>query len=502
MSFSNKSYSFFNHKSTIWIPIFLVLLVLCTLLLYLNFPSGYNQGIYHYQGLVLKNGGLPYSDFIEKKGPMGLLTYALASIIFGETVIGYRIFDILILTITAFFLFRLSKLKYSKSISFLVVVFWLQHILIDGPGNTADVTNIITACYVAIAYYLLATNVKNRCLIIGFAIALAGWVKPTALLIALPLLFLVFKRNELYHFNKKSLFQFLLGMGIPTIIFMAYLVLSDTFYAFWEVVVLDTLYNYSGYVSRFSYRVLFKIGWTFLNDPILRIGGLLGLFIFSKNSIIKLIVIGIGLMLFVEGRLYPYQFSILWPFLTLGLIEIFLVLSSKLSQHKQKILMSIFCILMTFPLLKTGSNFIQAGFLTSNFDAAETFIFPDFKIMYRQRKSVVAYLKKQLNPKDEILVLGRDPNIYLELGVITTCRLAREGFILTEKLTSDTPSHLIDWQKELLKYMEDEKADWIIVLKELQNTWITAYSNNINNVFSKKYELEHTTEGHLIYKKI
>ena len=503
MVVNNSSYSFLDYRSNIWIPFFLGITIIITVGLYLHFPSGYNQGIYHYQGLVIKNGGLPYTDFIEKKGPMGLLTYALAAIFFGETAIAFRAFDLIILTCIGIFLFRLVRLNYSKLTSWLVSVIWLHHVLIDGPGNTGDVTNIITACYVALAYYMLAPKVKNRYLISGILIALACWVKPTAILIAMPLLLPFFYNNEdrTSQFKCRLVFRFLLGMLIPSAIFMFYLLITNSFYAFWESVVIDTIFNYSGYVSRFSSRTILKTGWTFLNDPFLRIGGILGLFIFSKNKIIKLLVVGIGLMLFVEGRFYPYQFSILWPFLTIGLVEGFMVLCQKFSVSIKNKLVALFCLIMAFPAFKVGSTFINAGFLTENFKAEQTFIFSDFKDMYRQRQPVISYLEKQLNEKSEILVLGQDPNIYLELGVITTCRLAREGKILTGKLTAETPSHLIAWQEELLKYMDDTKADKIILLKTLSNSWIDSYSDRINSIFSEKYTLEYETEGHLIYKK-
>ncbi|WP_394747374.1 glycosyltransferase family 39 protein [Spongiimicrobium salis] len=503
MNIGHPSYSFFDYKSTFWIPFFLGALIILTVVLYLNFPSAYNQGLYHYQGLVMKNGGLPYTGFIEKKGPMGLLTYALASLIFGETSMAYRFFDLLILGIIGFFLFRLSQLKYSKSIGYMAIVFWLQHVLIDGPGNTADVTNIITACYVAVAYYMIAPTVKNRYFRIGILVALACWVKPTALLIAVPLLlpFLRKSKNALNMSKRQVAFQFLLGLGIPSIVFTTYLLLSNTFYGFWEAVVLDTVYNYAGNVSRISFRVLSKTGRAFLHDPVLRIGGLLGLFIFSKNTMLKLLTIGIGLMLIVEGRLYPYQYSILWPFLTLGLIEMFTTLHSRFSENRQKVFLGLFCILMAFPLLKTGPVFIRAGFATPNFDAGQTFLAPDFKTMYSFRKPVVSYLKTQVNPQDEVLVLGQDPNIYLELGAITSCRLAREGRMLTKEPTFKTPSHIVAWQKELIAYMQSNKADWIVVLKTLPGHWANSYSPEINSIFSEKYELKHTTEGHLIYKK-
>ena len=504
MNINHNTYSFLDNRPTnYWTPLLLGIIVITTVVIYLNFPFGYNQGLYHYQGLVMKNGGLPYTDFIEKKGPMGLLTYSLAAVLFGNTTMAYRIFDLIILTITAFFLFRLVRLNYSKLTGLIVSVFWLHHVLIDGPGNTGDVTNIITACYVALAYHLLAPKKKGYYLIIGILIALACWVKPTAFLIAVPVIFLWLKKggNTKKTFKWSFAFQFLLGMLIPSVVFSLYLVISGTFYAFWEAVVLDTVFNYSGNVSRFSTRMVVKTGRAFLNDPIMRIGGLLSLFFLSKNTVIKLLVVGIGLMLFVEGRLYPYHFSILWPFLTLGIVEGYIMLNQKFFKKQQRSLAVLFFIAMLFPAFKVIPTFIRAGVLTSDFDAGQTFLISAFKDMYYQRKPVVSYLKKQLNPQDEILVLGQDTNIHLELGTITTCRLAREGIILTGALDIDTAPHLIAWQKELIKYMEDGKADKIILLKSLLNSWIDSYNHRINTIFSEKYQLEYETENHLVYKK-
>ena len=499
----HRTTSFLDNKSYNWMPVFLGITLIVTVALYLNFPSGYNQGLYHYQGLVMKNGGLPYTDFIEKKGPMGLLTYSLASIFFGETAMAYRLFDLIILSITGFFLFRLTRLYYSKLISWIVSVFWLHHILIDGPGNTSDVTNIITACYVALAYHMLAPRRRYYYLIIGVLISLACWVKPTAFLIAIPLLFFISKKekNTTNNFKWSFALEFFLGMLIPSIIFLMYLLISGTFYGFWESVVLDTIFNYSTNVSRFSLRMIIKTVATFLNDPILRIGGVISLFFLSKNTLLKLIIIGIGLMLFVEGRLYPYHFSILWPFLTLGIVEGVIILSQKFLKKHQKIFAVLFYLVMLFPAFKIVPTFIRAGFFTSNFDAAQIFLVSDFKDMYHYRKPVVSYLKTRLKPQDEIFILGQDPNFYLELGAITTCRLARDGIILTGELTNNSPSHLIAWQEELITYMGETKADRIILLKTLKNSWIESYSHKINNIFSEKYELEYETENHFIYKK-
>lgn len=491
----------FTKTGNFLIITYLVLVAILTFLLYLNFPSGYNQGIYHYQGLVLKNGGLPYSDFIEKKGPMGLLTYGMAAVFFGETIMAYRLFDILILCLTAIFLYRLARLQLSKIDSGLVCAFWYIQILVDGPGNTADVTNIITICFVVIAYYLSLYRTKVSFIALGSIIALACWVKPTALLIALPLLVLIFKNKA--KLPVKSIFlKLIIGMCIPSVVFVIYLLITGTFYGFWQAVVLDTVLNYTGHMSRFSLRVILKTGGTLLEEPVLRIVGLLGVFLCSKQTIVKAIVIGIGLMIFVEGRLYPYHFSILWPFLAIGVAELKIFLVAKTLYKAHVLITLLLCLNIGFTVYNTGSYFIQQGVFTKKFKAENTFVFDDFSEMYKYRKQVVTYLKDLLNEKDEIFVLGQDPNIYLELNRITTCRLARDGMLLTEFTAGKVPKHVKLWQQELIDYMSSQKADWIIIYKPYTTQWISSYKAHITSIFSEKYKLVHTTEGHLVYNKI
>lgn len=507
MDLNQQLYQFFGYKIGTWIYVFFGVLAIATVVIYLNFPSAYNQGIYHYQGLVIKNGGLPYTDFIEKKGPMGLLTYSLASLIFGESAMAYRIFDLIILGITGTYLFRLTKLFYSQLTAWFVSVIWFGHILIEGPGNTADVTNIITASYVILAFHLLAPKKKNYYWVAGLLIALACWVKPTALIIALPVLFFFFSQRfggaEKLTWNK--LFQIFVGMGIPTVVFTLYLLISGTFQGFWEAVVLDPLLNYADDVSRFSSRTLIKTGKTFLQDPVFRIGGLLSLFLLTGNQVMRLsraFVVGIALMLFIEGRFYPYHYSILWPFLMLGAMHGFNVIIQNIKVNKQKILLIVFALVVAIPTVTIGAKFIKAGGFTNNYYAGDLFLFPDFKEMYDFRQPVVSYLNSKLDDEDEILVLGRDPNIYLELGVITTCRLAREGHMLIGENSRKTPDYLVDWQEELVQYMMDEKPEWIIVLKELSRNWLDAYEADMDNILLEKYELMQETMGHFIYQKI
>ena len=53
-------------------------------------PLARDQGIFAYAGQVIRDGGFPYRDVFEQKGPAVHYTYALALTVFGETEAGVR----------------------------------------------------------------------------------------------------------------------------------------------------------------------------------------------------------------------------------------------------------------------------------------------------------------------------------------------------------------------------------------------------------------------------
>ena len=129
--------------------------------------------MYHYQGLIIDNGGLPYADFIEKKGPIGLLTYGLAAVLFGTSAMAYRIFDLIILSMIAVLLVKITSKEFPKWTSVLVCILWFLNNLVDGPGNTGDVTNIITLFALWSFYLINNSKEKANYLWIGMFCAIA-----------------------------------------------------------------------------------------------------------------------------------------------------------------------------------------------------------------------------------------------------------------------------------------------------------------------------------------
>lgn len=485
----------------------LAIISIVTIVLYLNFPLAYNQGLYHYQGLVMDQGGLPYNDFIEKKGPMGLLTYGMAAVIFDASAISYRLFDLLLQSITGIFLFLALKKQYPFWISIVAPILWFSHTLIDGPGNTADVTNIITLCAVGTLYLLTKTLETKHYWALGVLMALACWVKPTAFLIFLPVWYYVYMSNQKQDRSQlyRSVLKVVGGMVVVSGLFVIYLLVTASWKGFWEALVLDPLLNYVDDRGRLSWRVLKRVIYIFVQDSIVRITGLFGIFLILPNKITRmsrLFCLSIMLMILVEGKHFPYHFSPLWPFLIIGLLHLVdkVVLEKlKTSTALKTVLTTLFILILSYPLLFISQRFLEAGFTHSKtYDASETFLLEDFRAMHKSRQPMMKYLKSHFKKEDTVFALASDTNIYLELGKKTNCRFAREGLMLSH---SNVPDYLKSWQEELMVYMKEEKPNWLIIDRVLPDVILPYYKQEIESLITKHYHPGETLGGYIVYHK-
>jgi hypothetical protein len=59
----------------------------------LTWPFGWDQGIFAWVGSVIRDGGMPYRDAVDVKGPLPYYVYALAQVLFGDNTWGIRALD-------------------------------------------------------------------------------------------------------------------------------------------------------------------------------------------------------------------------------------------------------------------------------------------------------------------------------------------------------------------------------------------------------------------------
>lgn len=460
-------------QQNFWLILGASLLVVIAAMLYLHYPLAYNQSLYHYQGLVFLDGGIPYVDFVEKKGPMGLLGYGLAAVLFGPSPMAYRAFDLLIQGGVFVLLYLILKRKSGTWISLSIPSIWFIHSLLDGPGNTADVTNLMTLSLVA-SFYLLTGKLNSYTFfIVGILMGMACWVKPTAIIMFSPIWYLAYRSsNERTNkaFFKESL-KILGGASLVSFLFLSYLMLSKSLIGFWETVVLDILLNYVAGSNRLSFGTLIRVGSTLLIGPILRIVGSASLVVFVKNKLTFtafLFFIAIAMSIIIEGRFFPYHFSPLWPFAAIGLyafMQDFLQRYSSSKFIRKGLLVPFVYIMLCIPMISVGLDFYRAGFIPfGEFNRAELFKLPDFIKMYESRQELVNYLKNQTEPSQSIYVIGVDPNVYIDIQKATKCRFIRDFTIFTEGLqVKNKPPHLVKWSNEMITFLLEGKPDLLAV---------------------------------------
>lgn len=216
----------------------------------LAMPLGRDQGIFAWVGQVLLAGGIPYVDAWEVKGPVAHYLYALAMAVLGDTPLGVRLFDNLLLAATTLALVVFGR---RRGVPLWGWVTGLMLFASYGGGfwHTAQVDGWISYG-ILLAIVLLwhePSRVSARAaLAVGVLLSLAVLAKPNfALLGPLPLIAYSWRGVD----GRRPLANIgwcVLGGLVPTIGFLAAYALRGQLHAVWDVVVAFNL------ESHFSHR--------------------------------------------------------------------------------------------------------------------------------------------------------------------------------------------------------------------------------------------------------
>ncbi len=114
----------------------------------LLWPLGRDQGIFAWVGDVILSGGAPYLDAWDVKGIAAQYTYAFSQALFGRSLWGIRLLDLLFLGISAFALWRFLQAHCDRlAVQFGVLVYLYLHLL-GGYWSTAQPDGWATMCVV------------------------------------------------------------------------------------------------------------------------------------------------------------------------------------------------------------------------------------------------------------------------------------------------------------------------------------------------------------------
>jgi hypothetical protein len=496
--------SHFIFKWGAWL--FLFAFCLFSTLCYLNFPLGYNQTVYHYMGTVLKDGGVPYRDFVDRKGPFGLLIYGLTAVLFGESDLAYRFFDGLILAGIGICLYQVIRKTFSPLPAFGGAALWFMHTLLDGPGNTGDVTNLIVLGVLAAAMLLENPSIVRR-FAVGFVTTAIGWVKPTAWLIVSPMLIYTVRYER--QSRGKSLMFITFGFLLFSGLMIVYLYFTRGVTGFYEAVVLDPILAYVPKTQLILGHNARGFAQWLLADPVFRIGGMLGLFWGKAASptfrLARFAVIGGLLAVFVESRFWPYHFTPILPFLAFGVLAGLQRFHATRSSRRFKVgIVTGAIFLLLFAPLRLMAKDLRIIFSAApnSEPRAELFVLADLAKLYRGRLQVVQTLRPLLRSEDEIYVLGSDPGIYFALKKRSACRHANPGDLLYDYKDENSPAHRRRWRDEILFFLQNRRPDWLIVDRNLWDHLDAEAKQVVTQVVEKFYATPTRLASYWLYHKI
>lgn len=160
----------------------------------LTWPLGNDQAFFTFIANAVLDGGVPYRDAWELKGPLTFYVYAIEVAVFGHHEVGIRIFDLVIVLL---FCARLRALVFringqqALGANFAALFFFLAYIC-SGLWETAQ-PDEWGGMLVFVAVSMLVTSTWHRNWSVigsGIIIAIATLLKPTFLIfLVLPLLY-------------------------------------------------------------------------------------------------------------------------------------------------------------------------------------------------------------------------------------------------------------------------------------------------------------------------
>jgi hypothetical protein len=206
----------------------------------LVYPFGRDQGIYAYIGKLILDGRIDYKYSYNLRPPAIHYTYALGQLLFGQSMFGMRVFDLIwqFATSAALFLivYRISNRMALGLICSLFYVFLYYRFDYWHTLQTEGFMNLP----LSIAVLLLLPRPLDRgsddssrplhVLISGSSFAIAILFKFT-ILVFLPLLLFLF----LYFKQIRSLFIFITGIAAVLLLTVLYYYVNDALHYFFEM---------------------------------------------------------------------------------------------------------------------------------------------------------------------------------------------------------------------------------------------------------------------------
>ncbi len=502
-------------------------LVLVPLVLY---PLARDQALFAYAGQVILDGGLPYRDVFEQKGPATHYTFALILAVLGQHQWAVRLFFAAVLLLGSQLAAQVAehlagpRTRWVAALGFCLLV---SH----GRGAqyfTAQVEDLLLVLSLGALVLVFTPDRRARLSnLVGAALllGLACTYKPTAIVpaAALGLLALWYAWTELPK-EKRSLFWWPVRMAasgtallLPAALFLGYLAWQGAWEDFW-VSVVEHNRTYSGTNRTPWSGALMLLGGAWARVTLAVLLTLAGGLIRRSRSFWLLAALGAGHYLAVvwQGKYWPYHWT--------PVLGVLAILAAPALDHLTR---RISRWLPLRPARSPGSRFVLGGLVTFAVATAHPVQYLDtwswITQLVRGRISLEQYyalyttgtgdgqevleaarhIRQHSRPEETLLVWGREPMLHF-----LARRRAPNRFVLGLSLCRFDSPHILQWRREYMASVQKNPPAFVVLVPR-DETYFSPqgmaaqlkYFRQFRQWFQQNYRLDRTVGDYRLYRR-
>jgi len=290
---------------------------------YVQLPLGADQGILLWIADVIRSGGIPYRDAFDVRGPGFDYLHALILFAFGRNEWGIRVFDLLMLAVGAWMVFRIaSRLAGKVAAIAAALLFLLWYAALD-YWSSAQSDGWCASILAAVVALLLLGDGRLTTWRSAFAGLLVGTCtlnKPTyAIFMLLPAVQVLsgHKYGRAWMLSRAA--AALAGFALPILLCVAWFAAHGALDDLVEVHLKWTVLMYSGIAQPWLTRVQDMIGWLLTSKFAVALClSVAGLVFLARTRGADALMMGVwlGLALFnvvLQGKYWQYHWLVIYP---------------------------------------------------------------------------------------------------------------------------------------------------------------------------------------------
>jgi len=468
----NKALKTFRQPGAIIIGTLLGTLVMAPRLLFVMQMDHY---FHHYLGWRLIHGGLPYVGSFDQNFPGGAAIYALAILLFGESSLGFSVFDLLAQGFTCYLIARLT-LRFDKAGYAAILAPLIYGLTYIGLGvwDTGQRDGFIAP--MLIGFLILVTKdgiSKRQWFGIGLLVGLMTLTRPMFILVGLLAFWKLFEGNNLQELVKskaKPFISLILGAALLPLLVILLYVITGYFTELYDATI---LFNVDVY-SKFRHGVNFRGS----GEMTLVIGiGILSLVFFNRSQLKEKIFVLLATILspismWVQGQGDAHHMTPSYASAAvlagIGLSALLQKISSKLDQEEQHRKFSFaVCMLFVGVILLRGWPRIPHNYINQWVHGVS------LQEIYEQQRAgdvdirdefaVAEFIKRNTLPTDYIQIFSMRIWPYELANRLPPGRFQTHEHLIMQPRGQELKPVQLKWRKEFMADLTGHPPKYILV---------------------------------------